>query len=102
MALPLLTACGAARFVSAAWNFTVNRYWVFATDTARRSSLRKSLSQYVTLCIAIFSASYGLTYFLGQFVEKNTLPYWKLLIDLMLFLLSFMIQKISVFRKKND
>ena len=102
IALPLLAACGAARFISATWNFTVNRYWVFAADPARRSSFGKSLFQYAALCIAIFSASYGSTWLIAHFVPKDTLPYWKLLIDLMLFLLSFITQKIAVFRKKTD
>ena len=101
MALPLLLACGAARLISATWNFTVNRYWVFSTDAAHRSSLSKSLLQYSALCIAIFSASYGCTYLLAHWASPNTLQYWKLGIDLVLFVLSFVIQKIAVFRKKN-
>ena len=101
MALPLLAACGAARLISASWNFTVNRYWVFATDPSRRSSLGKSLLQYCALCIVIFSASYGLTYLIAHYVAQETLQYWKQAIDLVLFLFSFVIQKISVFRKKT-
>ena len=102
MALPLLAACGAARLISASWNFTVNRYWVFATDPSRRSSLGRSLLQYSALCIVIFSASYGLTFLIAHCVSQETLQYWKLAIDLLLFLLSFVIQKIAVFRKRID
>ena len=100
MALPLLAACGAARLISASWNFMINRYWVFAAASSHRSSFGKSLLQYSTLCLVIFSASYGLTWLVAHYVAQETLQYWKLGIDLMLFLLSFAVQKIAVFRQK--
>lgn len=102
LALPLLGICAAARIISAIWNYLVNRYWVFNTDPEKRSSFGKSLWNYALLCILIFSASYGLTYLLARIVSVTSLPYWKVGVDTVLFLLSFLVQKLLVFRKKKN
>lgn len=102
LALPLLAICAAARIISASWNYLVNRYWVFDTDPEKRSPLGKSLWNYAALCVLIFSASYGLTYFSAKIVPVAALPYWKVGIDTFLFLLSYLIQKLLIFRKKQS
>lgn len=101
LALPLLAICAAARLISASWNYLVNRYWVFSTDPEKRSSFGKSLWNYALLCVLIFSASYGLTYLLARIVSIASLPYWKVGVDTVLFLLSFLVQKLLIFRKKS-
>lgn len=101
LTLPLLGICAAARVISAIWNYLVNRYWVFSTEPERRSAFGKSLLSYMVLCLCIFSASCGLTCILARIVPLFTLPYWKAGIDTVLFLLSFLVQKVLIFRKNK-
>jgi len=100
-ALPLLAACCGARLISATWNFLLNRYWVFATDKTHRTGGVKSALQYAALCCLILLLSYKMVWLVSFFVPFRTLPLWKLLIDTLLFILSFLVQKHWVFRKKN-
>jgi len=61
----------------------------------------KSALQYAALCCLILLLSYKMVWLVSFFVPFRTLPLWKLLIDTLLFILSFLVQKHWVFRKKN-
>lgn len=101
LALPLLASCAVARIISAAWNYPVNRYWVFAVPPEKRTPWGTTLLKYLALGTAIFSVSYWTTFELAQHSSRTLLPYWKLLIDTGLFFFSFIIQKSFIFKRKS-
>lgn len=86
-----------ARTISAGVNFSVNRRMVF--PEGRSLPLRISAGRYFALVVLLLGASYGL---LLSFTEAGlaTFPA-KLLTELVLFLLSFAIQKRFLFRTRD-
>lgn len=99
-ALPVLGICAAARIISAVWNYLLNRYWVFPAEKKGRGGTGKSVLGYFLLCIFIFALSGTATSLLALTVPLTALPYWKAGIDVLLFLLSFLVQKTAVFRTR--
>ena len=85
-----------ARVISSQWNFSVNRYLVFRTNRAERRPLGESLIQYYSLCVLIFFASWLLTALVSRVIPAE---YGKLLVDAMLFLFCYAIQKYLIFRR---
>ena len=87
-----------ARVCSSFWNFSVNRYVVFRKAKQERQPLGKSLAGYYLLCVLIFVASWLLTAWTSYFVP---VAYGKPVVDTVLFLLCFDVQKFVVFRRKQ-
>lgn len=92
----LLVATVAARIISSLFNFTMNKKAVFKSD----ASVGKSLVRYYMLCLLQTGVSYGLVFLLstlfsaGGFAESLL----KLVVDVVLFMFSFQIQRKWVFK----
>ena len=95
--LRLLIATVSARAVSSMCNYTMNKKAVFKSN----ASVGRSLVRYYTLCVFQTAASYGLVYLLsylcraGSFLEVVL----KLVVDVVLFVISFQIQHRWVFKE---
>lgn len=86
-----------ARVCSSFWNFMVNRYIVFRCSRQERQSFGKSVAGYYSLCVLIFVASWLLTAWSARFVP---VVYGKPVVDCILFLLCFVVQKYCIFRRQ--
>lgn len=95
--LRILLATVIARVVSSLFNFLFNRKAVFKAN----NNFGKAMVRYYILCVCQLMVSYGLVYVitsllgLGQVMTVVT----KGIIDTILFMISFYIQRIWVFRK---
>lgn len=90
----VIVAAYAARIFSALFNYTVNRRRVFKSSTnASGSLLRYAVLSLAQVTVSAFSTAvlYGLT--------RGGKVIWKLVVDLLLFLVSFRFQRSWVFRK---
>ena len=96
--LQIVAAAAAARACSATMNFLLNRYWVFYADPKHRSGLGASAVSYILLCLFIFGASTGLVMLASRWIPYKMLPYAKVGIDTLLFFISYLCQKLFVFR----
>ena len=95
----LLIATFAARAVSSICNYTMNKNAVFKS----KASVGRSLVRYYILCVFQTAASYGLVFLLsslcraGSFLEIVL----KLVVDVVLFIISFQIQHRWVFKEER-
>lgn len=95
------TACAtaSARVVSSIFNFVFNRKAVFKSG----ASTGKTLAKYYILCVCQMAASAGLVYLFEELLGAHGL--WasviKIVVDIVLFLASYQIQKRWVFADKN-
>lgn len=98
--LRLFIATFAARAVSSICNYTMNKKAVFKS----KASVGSSLARYYLLCVLQTAVSYGMVYLLsclcraGSFMEVVL----KLAVDVVLFVISFQIQRRWVFREKQE
>lgn len=94
----LLIATVIARVISSLFNYTLNRKAVFRSD----APLKQTLLRYYILCVLQMFASYGLVFLLTlPFGEsKWVVALLKLLVDTILYFISFRIQQDWVFRSK--
>lgn len=94
--LRLFIATFVARAVSSIYNYTMNKKVVFKS----KASVGKSLAKYYTLCVLQAGASYGLVYLLSQLCEAKSFleMVFKLIVDVVLFAISFQIQRKWVFK----
>ena len=99
--LQIILAQTTARVCSGVLNFLLNRYWVFYADPKHRN-LGFSALGYLLLCFAIFGASTGLVLLASRVVPYRMLPYAKAAIDVTLFLVSYLVQKLLIFRVRAD
>lgn len=95
--LSIFIATLVARVISSLYNFTFNRKIVFNS----KEGVGSTMARYYILCVLQMSASYGLVYAVNTaFTLGNAMTVLaKGIIDTLLFLLSFQIQKRWVFRK---
>ncbi|MBQ8198494.1 MAG: bifunctional glycosyltransferase family 2/GtrA family protein [Lachnospiraceae bacterium] len=85
-----------ARVISSLYNFFVNRQGVFKSE----SGLAKTMVKYYTLAVVQMSLSaFGVWAVFGMLGGSETLI--KILVDTVLFLISFQIQREWVFKKKD-
>ena len=94
----ILFAQTTARICSATMNFLLNRYWVFYADPKHRSGLGGSAFSYILLCFCIFGASTGLVWMVSRWIPYDLVPYAKGGIDILLSFVSYLCQKLVVFR----
>lgn len=98
--LRIFTATTLARVVSSAVNFTINRRRVFKSDT----NLSSSLVKYYCLCVCQAALSYGLVYCITRLTgaSKSLLQtVFKMVVDTVLFLFTFVLQREWVFKDKK-
>ena len=94
----VFTSTYAARLSSGTFNFLANRHMVFRAGNA--APIWQHLLGYAALAVCIATASAGAVSFLsGTFQASPTLV--KLLVDPSLFLISFLTQRIFIFRRKS-
>ena len=96
----IFTAYLTGRLISSMLNFTLNRRYVFRST----EPLGKSIAKYYALCIpqaAIGMLGEKLLAHLLEVSAPSLLTVLKLLVDICLFFLSYFIQRIWVFRKKE-
>ncbi len=84
-----------ARVISSAFNYTVNKKLVFAS----REDAKKSLVKYYVLCVLQMVASYGGVYGLSLLFGGEDTLWIKIIVDCILFFISFKIQQLWVFKK---
>lgn len=91
----VLIATVGARIVSSLFNFTFNRKAVFNSKTP----ISKSMPKYYVLCVCQAGVSYGLVYLISDVLKARDFitSLIKMLVDVILFILSFQIQRKWVF-----
>ena len=96
LGLEIFLATFLARAVSSVFNYCMNRKAVFRSDAPVKSTLMK----YYTLCLAQTACSYLLVYLLSFLCQAGPAleVFFKIVVDMILFLLSFRIQQSWVFR----
>lgn len=87
-----------ARACSSFWNYMLNRHIVFRTTKQTRQPLLKSMIGYYSLVVVVFLASWLLTSWISKFI---LVAYGKLIVDALLFLLCFTVQKFCIFRRRS-
>lgn len=94
--LRLFFATFFSRALSSLFNYTMNKKAVFQSKAPVKSSLLK----YYTLCVCQAALSYGILYLLSTLLQAgNALEaILKLIVDIILFLISFQIQQRWVFQ----
>lgn len=90
-----------ARVVSVVFNYTCNRYFVFRGGRKDRRFDGGAFLRYVGLAIGIMGASYGLTRLFRDLLPGVPVPWTKAVVDLLLFLASFSVQRMAIFRQRN-
>ena len=95
----ILAATAGARLLSASVNFTINRNWVFQSERIgeMRGCRREALS-YFLLCIGIMAAS-AISVAVASDLSGLEPAAVKIPCDILLFFLSFQIQKNRIFRR---
>ncbi len=94
--LRLFISTFVARALSSLFNYTMNKTAVFHSE----APVKKSLAKYYTLCVCQAALSYGILYLLSALLQANSglEAILKLIVDVLLFLLSFQIQQRWVFK----
>ena len=86
-----------ARIISATVNYTVNRTYVFHSS----EHIKKSALQYVLLALTILAGNTFVLYFMVTCCHLNRMLA-KVLTEILLFSVSWLIQKYFIFRKKDN
>ncbi len=94
--IKLLCAVFPARAVSSMVNYTLNHKTVFRSD----APMKRTVLRYYALCVVQTACSYGLVYLLSVLCDAGSaLEVWlKVVVDVVLFMISFRIQQRWVFR----
>lgn len=92
----LFIATFGARFISSLFNFTINRKIVFPTQNKTKILILK----YYFLCIIQVALSYLFVYLLANYLQLNSVLA-KIIVDFILFLVSFKVQLNWVFKSKE-
>ncbi|MBP5788363.1 MAG: bifunctional glycosyltransferase family 2/GtrA family protein [Kiritimatiellae bacterium] len=90
-----------ARVVSVVFNYSCNRYFVFRGVHKDRRFDGGAFLRYVFLAIGIMAASYALTRLFWGLLPGVPVPWTKAVVDLVLFLASFSVQRMAIFRQRN-
>lgn len=85
-----------ARFISSLFNYFINRVFVFKNDTS--NTVYSLIKYYGLVVIQIFLSSFMVSFIHPYFLSTSP-TLLKVMIDLLLFLLSFYIQKKWVFKR---
>lgn len=93
----LLVGVAGARIISSVFNYTVNKSLVFK---AKKASNLKSAPKYFVLAAVIMLLNYGLLAFQTKVLGIPGVPA-KLLTEVVLFLMSYSVQRIYVFRHRS-
>lgn len=97
----IFTATAAARVVSSVTNYTINRKKVFKSSINVKSSLLKYYAVAVCQAALSYSLVYIVTYALGT-TQSMWQTLYKMIVDIILFFLCFVVQREWVFKEKNS
>lgn len=97
----IFTATAAARVVSSATNYTINRKKVFKSRINVKSSLLKYYVVAVCQAALSYSLVYTVTYALGT-TQSIWQTLYKMIVDIILFFLCFIVQREWVFKEKKS
>ena len=92
---PIFTSTIIARAISSSFNFYLNKKFVFKYE----HSTRKSLLKYYTLCIIQMLLSATLVSIIWYYTKSYETTI-KIIVDSVLFLLSYFVQQRWVFKRK--
>ncbi|MGO1477147.1 GtrA family protein, partial [Alkalibacterium gilvum] len=92
----IIVATLLARVVSSVFNFVLNRRWVFESD----KNLKQTLISYYGLALVVALVSGISVYWLFQLTSIKELIL-KIVIDALLFIMSYRIQKSLVFKTRE-
>ncbi len=90
-----------ARVISVVFNYCCNRYFVFGEAHASRRFNLRAFGRYVVLAVFILAASYALTGLFHKLFPQVALPWVKACVDLALFLMSYGVQRLVIFRHQE-
>ena len=93
----LFLSVAVARVVSVVFNYCCNRYFVFGEAHGSRGFNFRAFGKYAILAVFILTASYVLTGFFHELFPKVALTWVKACVDLMLFLMSYGVQRLVIF-----
>ncbi len=96
--ISILISTVGARTISSFYNYTMNRMAVFKASNSKR----QSIFRYYTLCVCQMFVSYGLVYFVTYILRLDNgalTVVMKAIIDTILFIISFQIQRRWVFKR---
>lgn len=96
MDMRILLATVLARVLSSIFNYLINKNMVFTN----KENNKNTIFRYYTLCIVQMMLSYGGVY-LGTMFIKTYPTFVKIIVDFILFVLSFQIQREWVFKSKS-
>jgi len=86
-----------ARIISATYNFTMNRRFVFKSN----EPLLKTAVQYVCLALGVLTVNTVILSSLVQLLQTN--PYTtKIIVELCMFLVSWLVQRTFIFKRTNS
>ena len=97
---PLIVSVLLARSVSLVFNYLVNRNIVFRQKGKYMDS--KSFAGYLCLCFFIMASSYGLVKLSTLLFSDINVLITKIVVDAVLFLLSYKLQNKVIFREKRN
>jgi len=86
-----------ARIISGTFNFYQNKYNVYKAKN--KQAFKREVASYILLAISIFFGSYVFIYILHQLVGLGVITS-KVISDAILFSISFIIQKVWIFKSK--
>ena len=96
----IVMAAAPARVLSAGFNYTYNLLVVFSGKIGQRSSrIPTSIAGYCLLCVTILLLSCCFTEMLSRLLPGCSTVWIKALVDFVLFLAGFVIQKFLIFRR---
>ena len=95
-ALQMLVSTVGARAVSSFVNYMVNKKVVFKS----RDGMASTLVKYYTLVVVILAANYGLMLLLCN-VLGMAAPLAKILVEVVLFVVNYLVQRTFVFKNKR-
>lgn len=93
-------SCFLARIVSSIWNFAANRYLVFRSHGNGHFAFGKELVKYYCLAITVFCISWFMTDVVDNHVPESLMTPIKAVIDTLIFVVIYYIQKIFIFKKR--
>ncbi len=94
----LMLSIGLARVVSATFNYLANRFVVFAESKKRHAFGVNAPLKYAALAVVMVAASYLFTKLGHGMFPRANLTVVKSIVDLLLFIASFLVQRMFVFK----
>ncbi|MBQ9789824.1 MAG: bifunctional glycosyltransferase family 2/GtrA family protein [Lentisphaeria bacterium] len=99
--LRVFYCCFIARVISSVWNFYLNRRLVFKSHGKGHIALGKEVVKYYLLAVVVFAVSWIFTDIMDDIVHEKFLTVVKAIIDTVIFVIIYYIQKLFIFKKRK-